>query len=69
VSIATTKPGATRVVTFTLSGTWPGGAVSLQLPSFRTANVSTVQGGTYDGATNTVNVTAGATQIVVTLGS
>jgi hypothetical protein len=69
VSIATTKPGATRVVTFTLSGTWPGGAVLLQLPSFRTANVTSVTGGTYAATTNTVTVTTGATQIVVTLGT
>ena len=67
VSIATTKPGSQRVVTFSLSGTWPRGAVLLQLPSFRSAGVSSVQGGTYDAATSTVTVASGASQVVVTL--
>ncbi len=67
VSIATTKPGVGRVVTVTLSGAWPGGAVLLQLPSFLSAGVASVQGGTYDATSNTVTVTPGTMQIVVTL--
>jgi hypothetical protein len=50
-----------------LPGTWPGGSVYLQLPSFQSAGVSKVQGGTYDATTNTVTVSASTTQIVVTL--
>ena len=69
VSIATRKTGAQRVLTFSLSGTWPGGAVLLQLPSLRTAGVSNVRGGAYDSASGTVTVTPGTTQVVVTLGS
>ncbi len=69
ISIATSKPGSQRVLTFSLSGKWPGGAVLLQLPSFQSAGVSSVQGGTYDVTTSTVTVTPGASQVVVTLGS
>ena len=67
ISITTTRPGSQRVVTFSLSGTWPGGAVLLQLPSFQSSGVSNVQGGTYDATTNTVTVAHGASQVVVTL--
>jgi hypothetical protein len=69
VSIAVTKPASSRVLTFSLSGAWPGGTVLLQLPSFATSGVSNVQGGTYDASTHTVTVTAGATQVIVTLNS
>jgi len=67
VSIGVTKPGSQRIVAVSLSGTWPGGPVYLQLPSFQSAGVSNVQGGTYDATTNTVTVSASTTQIVVTL--
>jgi hypothetical protein len=67
VAIGVAKPGAQRIVTVTLSGSWPVGAVLIQLPSFRSAGVSSVQGGTYDATTGTVTVTLGATQIVITL--
>ncbi len=69
ISIATSKPAAQRVVTFSLSGTWPAGVVLLQLPSFRSSGVSSVRGGTYDAAANTVTVTPGISQVVVTLNS
>ena len=69
VSIATRGAGPQRVVTFSLSGTWPRGAVLLQLPSFRSAGASAVQGGTYDAASGTVTVTPGASTVVVTLGT
>ncbi len=68
VSIAVTKP-STRVVTVTLSGTLPGGAVNIQLPIFNTVGVSSVTGGTYSAATHTVTVNSGATSIVITLAS
>jgi hypothetical protein len=63
------KPGTQRVVTVSLSGAWPTGAVYIQLPSFKSAGVASVQGGTYDAAANSVTVTPGTTQIVVTLNS
>jgi hypothetical protein len=69
VSIAVAKVGSQRAVTFSLSGSWPAGAVLLQLPAFRSSGVSSVQGGTYDATTNTVTVTPGTSQVVVTLDS
>jgi hypothetical protein len=69
VAIATSKTGSQRTITVSLSGAWPGRAILLQLPSFRTAGVSNVRGGAYDATTGTVTVTPGTTQIVVTLGS
>ncbi|HTB78545.1 MAG TPA: hypothetical protein VK762_35115 [Polyangiaceae bacterium] len=72
VSIATSKSAAQREVTFSLSGAWPGKTVLLQLPSFKTAGVSNVQGGTYDSTANTVTVTpapSGTSTVVVTLGT
>ena len=67
VSITVTKPASSRVVTFSLSGAWPGGTVLLQLPSFQSSGVSDVQGGTYDATTHTVTVTPATTQVIVTL--
>jgi hypothetical protein len=67
VSIAVTKPAAQRVVTVSLTGSWPGGAVYVQLPSLRSAGVAGVQGGTFDATTNTVTVTPSTTQVVITL--
>ncbi len=69
VSIAVTKPASQRVVTFSLSGTWPGGAILLQLPSFQSSGVSSAEGGTYDATAHTVTVTSGTTQVIVTLDS
>jgi hypothetical protein len=69
VSITVGKAGPLRVITFSLSGNWPGGTVLLQLPSFQSGGVSSVQGGTYDASTSTVTVTPGASRVVVTLGS
>jgi hypothetical protein len=68
VSIAVTKP-STRVVTVSLSGTLPGGTVSIQLPIFLSVGVNSVTGGTYDSATHSVTVTGGATSIAITLAS
>jgi hypothetical protein len=69
VSIATTKPGAVRVVTVSLSGTLPGGPVYIQLPVFESAGVTAVTGGSYDSASHAVTAAAGATQVTITLGS
>jgi hypothetical protein len=69
VSIVTTKPGATRVVTVSLTGTWPAGTITIDLPSFKSAGVTNVQGGTYSATGNTVTVTPSTTQVVITLGS
>lgn len=43
-----------RVVTVSLTGSLPGGAVNIQLPIFATVGVSSVNGGTYNAATRTV---------------
>ena len=67
ISIAVTKPGSQRVLTFSLSGTWPGGAVLLQLPSFQSSGVSKADGGAYDATSHTVTVTPGTTLVTVTL--
>jgi hypothetical protein len=67
VSLAVTKPGAGRVITVTLSGALPGGAVLVQLPIFNTVAVTGVTGGSFDATSHTVTVTPGATQAVITL--
>ncbi len=70
VSIAVTKPGATRVVTVSITGTPPGGPIEIQLPIFLTTGVNSVTGGTYNSSTNTVTATStGATQVTITLAS
>ncbi|WP_198545820.1 hypothetical protein [Actinacidiphila yeochonensis] len=69
VSLAVTKPGTVRVVTVTLSGSVPSGAVSIQLPIFNTVNVTAVTGGSYSSSTHTVTANAGATTVTITLAS
>lgn len=70
VSLAVTNPtGKARVVTVTLSGTVPTGAVDIQLPIFNTVGVTAVTGGTYNSSTQTVAATSGATTITITLAS
>ncbi|GAA5200557.1 RICIN domain-containing protein [Rugosimonospora acidiphila] len=68
VSISVTKP-STRVVTVNLSGSLPGGAVSIQLPIFLSVGVNSVSGGTYNASTHTVTANSGATSIAITLAS
>lgn len=58
-----------RVVTVTLSGTRPSGAVFIRLPAFNDAGVSQVQGGTYNASNGTVTVTPGTSIITITLNS
>jgi hypothetical protein len=67
VSLAVTKPATGRVITVTLSGTLPGGPVLVQLPVFATSTVVSVTGGAFNASTQTVTVTPGATQAVITL--
>jgi hypothetical protein len=67
VSLAVTKPGTGRVITVTLSGTLPGGAVNIQLPVFATSTVVSVTGGSFNATTRTVTANAGVTQVVITL--
>jgi hypothetical protein len=69
VSLAVTKPAAQRVVTVTLSGSLPGGAVLVQLPAFASIGVASVTGGTYSATTHTVTVTPGTTTVTITLTS
>lgn len=69
VSIGVTKPGATRVVTVSITGTPPGGPVYVQLPVFLSTGVNSVSGGSYTSATHTVTGASGAAQIVITLAS
>jgi hypothetical protein len=67
VSLSTTRPGTGRVITVSLSGALPGGAVSVQLPVFATSTVVSVTGGTYSASTRTVTVNPGTTQVAITL--
>ncbi|MFL6073773.1 MAG: hypothetical protein ACJ73S_10295, partial [Mycobacteriales bacterium] len=69
VSLAVSRPASQRVVTVTLSGSLPGGAVLVQLPAFASIGVASVQGGTYDAGTHTVTVTPGTTTVTITLNS
>jgi hypothetical protein len=65
----TSKPRTGRVITVSLTGTPPTGAISIQLPIFNTVGVTSVTGGTYNSSTQTVTPTAGATTITITLAS
>ncbi|WP_284745702.1 RICIN domain-containing protein [Amycolatopsis sp. RTGN1] len=65
VSLAVSGSNGARVVTVTLSGNPPGGAVSIQLPVFFTIGVNSVSGGTYNSATHTV--TASANTVTISL--
>lgn len=67
VSLAVTRPAAGRVITLSLTGTLPGGPVFVQLPVFASSTVVSVTGGSFNAATQTVTVNAGATQAVITL--
>jgi hypothetical protein len=70
VTISTTLNSSNRrVITVTLSGTPPGGLISIGLPIFISNGVSQVSGGTYNASTYAVTANAGATSIVVTLNS
>jgi hypothetical protein len=69
VSLAVTKPSTGRVITVSLTGTPPGGAVLIQLPIFASVGVTTVSGGSYNSATHTVTADAGATTVTITLAS
>ena len=69
VSLAVTKPASTRVITVTLSGTLPGGAIAIQLPIFNSVAVNSVSGGTYDSTAHSVTVTPGTTTVTITLAS
>ena len=65
ISVGSTSP---RVVTVTLCGVLPGGAIYVQLPIFDSVGVTSVTaGGTYDSSTKTVTVTPGATMVVIQL--
>lgn len=67
VSLAVGGSSGARVVTVTLSGTPPAGAVSIQLPVFFSTGVNSVSGGTYSSSTHTV--TASATTVTISLAS
>ena len=67
VSISTSTSSGKRVVTVSLSGTLPGGAVSVQLPVFTSVGVTAVSGGSYNSATHVVSVNSGTTQVAITL--
>lgn len=67
VSIGVTKPGTGRVITVSLTGTPPGGAVLISLPVFLSSTVASVTGGSYDSASHTVTAASGATTVTVTL--
>lgn len=69
VSISTSTSSGTRVVTVTLSGTLPAGAVSVQLPVFTSVGVTAVSGGSYNSSTHSVSVNSGTTTVAITLAS
>jgi hypothetical protein len=67
VSLAVSGSSGARVVTVSLSGSLPGGAVSIQLPIFLTVGVGSVTGGTYNAGTHTVTANANTTTITINL--
>ncbi|NUR28257.1 MAG: hypothetical protein HOV83_20850, partial [Catenulispora sp.] len=69
VSISTSTSSGTRVVTVNLTGTLPGGAVSIQLPVFNSVGVNAVSGGSYNASTHSVSVNSGTTSVTITLAS
>jgi hypothetical protein len=65
ISVGSTAP---RIVTVTLCGSLPAGAIYVQLPIFNSVGVSSVtSGGSYDSSTHTVTVTPGSTTVVIQL--
>ncbi|NUP48249.1 MAG: hypothetical protein HOW97_13195 [Catenulispora sp.] len=69
VSISTSTSSGTRVITVNLTGTLPGGAVSVQLPVFTSVGVTAVSGGSYNSSTHSVSVNSGTTSVTITLAS
>lgn len=65
VSIGVTRPGTGRVITVSITGTPPAGAVLISLPVFATSTVAGVTGGSYNATTRTV--TASASTVTITL--
>jgi hypothetical protein len=68
VKISTQAGNGGRLVTVALSGTTPSNDIRVQLPSFASAGVQKVTGGTWDASTGTVTVTPGHTSVRVQLG-
>ena len=66
VSIAVSGSSGARVVRVSLSGSLPGGTVSIQLPVFFTAGVASVSGGSYDSGTHTVTASSNTVTINLT---
>jgi hypothetical protein len=59
--------GSPRVITATLCGAVPNGAITVDLPTFASAGVASVSGGSYDGTAHAVTITPGTKTAIITL--
>ncbi len=59
--------GSPRVITVTLCGTLPNGAITVDLPTLATAGVASVTGGSYSSSTQSVTITPGTKTATITL--
>jgi hypothetical protein len=65
--VTITTAGSPRVITVTLCGTLPSGAITVDLPTLASAGVAGVTGGSYSSSTQSVTVTPGTTTVTITL--
>lgn len=68
VDISVSQDRGDRIVEVNLPGDLPSQDVRVQLPSFASAGVKQVSGGTYDAATHTVTISPGHSTVHVRLG-
>lgn len=69
VDISTRSSGGGRQVAVSISGAAPSNDVRVQLPSFTSAGVREVSGGSWNASTGTVTITPGHRSVVVQLGA
>ena len=67
VTISTGFGASPRVITVTLCGSLPNGAITVDLPTLASAGVGSVTGGTYNASTQSVTVTPGTQTVTITL--
>jgi hypothetical protein len=62
-----TSSASPRVITVTLCGSLPNGAITIDLPTLASAGVGSVTGGSYSSSTQSVTVTPGTKTVTITL--
>ena len=65
--VTITTSGSPRVITVTLCGSLPNGAITVDLPTLASAGVASVTGGSYSSSSQSVTVTPGTKTVTITL--